>query len=63
MSPSLPLVRRFGEPGNVWEVRLELRDGTRVRPGFAGEGSSERIRGDLAEIERATGIAVTLTPR
>jgi hypothetical protein len=58
----LAAVRHFGEP-NVWEVCLELRDGTRIRLGFDSEGRSERIRGHLAEIEQATGIAVTVPSR
>jgi hypothetical protein len=59
----LAAVRHFGEPGNVWEVRLQLRDDTRIRLGFASEARSERIRGHLAEIEQATGIDVTVRPR
>jgi hypothetical protein len=58
----LTAIRHFGEP-DIWEVRLELRDGNRIRLGFAGEECGDRIRGHLAEIEHATGIAVAVTPR
>jgi hypothetical protein len=43
--------------GDYWEVRLACGDGTKIRLGQERAGRNERVRGYLAEIRSATGIA------
>jgi hypothetical protein len=46
-----------GETVDSWDVRLELRDGRRIRLGREPQGHSARSPGYLEEIRAATGIA------
>jgi hypothetical protein len=45
------------EGSEYWEAQLECRDGSRIRLGAEGVRRNGQIRGYLADIRQATGIA------